>query len=68
MSESVEMRDQNQGLGPRSVSQYDDFNDNAAFDALKDASQKLLPLADYIENNFVPAPSSSKDRAHHAEG
>ena len=34
------------------VSRYDDMQCKAAHDALFDASQALLPLADYIEQNF----------------
>ena len=43
----------NKGLGPRSVSQYDVLPGKAAHDALVDASQALLPLADYVETHFT---------------
>ena len=57
------------GMGPRSVSQYDDtFHSLTAREALKDASIQLLPLADYIENNFVSSELETKPREHHAEG
>ena len=51
----------------RSVSQYDGINANATRDALKDASKQLFPLADYVENNFVPQQETSQTRAHHDE-
>ena len=57
------------GMGPRSVSQYDDtFHSLSAYEALKDASTQLLPLADYIENHFVISEPATKPREHHAEG
>ena len=37
---------------PRSVSVYDELQTDAAHEALLDASKSLLPLADYIEENF----------------
>ena len=69
--EDVEYRQihEGKGMGPRSVSQYDDsFHSMTAHDALKDASNQLLPLADYIESHFVPSDSTSNAREHHAEG
>ena len=51
----------------RSVSQYDGINANATRDALKDASNQLFPLADYVENNFVPQQETTQTRAHHDE-
>ena len=38
--------------GPCSVSGYGDILCKAAHDALIEASQALLPLADYIEQHF----------------
>ena len=69
--EEVEIREMNdgKGMGPRSISQYDDtFHSMSAHEALKDASNQLIPLADYIESHFVPSDSTSNAREHHAEG
>ena len=38
---------------PRSVSIYDEMHTDAAHEALLNASKSLLPLADYIEENFT---------------
>ena len=48
----VEFRDDN-SKEPCSVSGYGDIQCKAAHDALVKASQALLPLADYIEQNYV---------------
>ena len=55
----VEFRE-NQEEEPRimSVSMYGDIQSKAAHEELIQASQNLLPLADYIEQNFTPDNSS----------
>lgn len=60
----------NKGLGPRSVSQYDVLlPGKAAHDALIEASQKLIPLADYVENHFSPeSPTKSKAHKEQSQG
>ena len=56
------------GMGPRSVSQYDDtFHSMTAHEALKDASNQLFPLADYIESHFIPSESTAEPRDYHSE-
>ena len=53
----------NKGLA-RSISQYVELPGKAAHDALLEASQKLIPLADYVENHFVREPQNTKPKAH----
>ena len=48
--DEVEFRNNNKE--PCSVSEYGDIESKAAHDALVQASQDLLPLADYIEQNY----------------
>ena len=42
-----------------SVSDYGDLQSKAAHDALIQATQNLLPLADYIEQSFIPDTASN---------
>ena len=55
----VEFRENNDD-DPRvkSVSMYGDIQSKAAHEELIQASKNLLPLADYIEQNFTPDNSS----------
>ena len=53
--EDVEYREY-QKKEPCSVSGYGDLQSKLAHDALLQASRDLLPLADYIEQNYSPDP------------
>ena len=69
--EEVEIREMNdgKGMGPRSISQYDDtFHSMSAHEALKDAANQLFPLADYMEEHFVPSDQTTETRDHHSTG
>ena len=68
--EEVEIREMNdgKGMGPRSISQYDDtFHSMSAHEALKDASNQLIPLADYIEDSFVPSDPTTETSELHSK-
>ena len=55
----VEFRDdQEEESRVTSVSMYGDIQSKAAHEELIQASKNLLPLADYIEQNFTPDNSS----------
>ena len=69
--EEVEIREMNgeKGMGPRSVSQYDDtFHSMSAHEALKDAANQLFPLADYMEDHFIPSDPTTEMIEHHCKG
>ena len=69
--EEVEIREMNdgKGMGPRSISQYDDtFHSMSAHEALKDAANQLFPLADYMEDHFIPSDPTTEMIDHHSKG
>ena len=69
--EEVEIREMNgeKGMGPRSISQYDDtFHSMTAHEALKDAANQLFPLADYMEDHFIPSDPTTETRDCHSIG
>ena len=61
----VEFRENNDD-DPRvkSVSMYGDIQSKAAHEELVQASQNLLPLADYIEQNFSPDNSNPNNEVN----
>ena len=63
--EGVEYRE-HEKKEPCSVSGYGDLQSKSAHDALLQASRDLLPLADYIEQNYSPDPN--KDPNHVLNG
>ena len=59
--EDVEYREY-QKKEPCSVSGYGDLQSKSAHDALLQASRDLLPLADYIEQNYSPDPNKDSNQ------
>ena len=59
--EDVEYREHEKKV-PCSVSGYGDLQSKSAHDALLQASRDLLPLADYIEQNYSPDVNKDLNR------
>ena len=59
--EDVEYREY-ENKEPCSVSGYGDLQSKSAHDALLQASRDLLPLADYIEQNYSPDPNKDSNQ------
>ena len=58
--EGVEFRDY-ENKEPCSVSAYGDIQRKEAHNVLVEASKNLLPLADYIEENYTPDLTENAD-------